>query len=218
MKNEQKYIEVATDEILNPTLEVTKQYLEVCELEYENGKPKVVRINEDYFEDRIAVYFQVKDERYFIEVQLLTKPKIEVYFVWTESAHRVYFTATSKTKSFQELSSFINLKPLKGWSIGERKNFKGKENDFSRVSYEPIENEAYSLDEKLVLLLNELEKDVEGVRNLSKNSKAIISVCRHQYIGGNAGISFNIETINRLSNLNLGIDIDTYIIGNLLKD
>jgi uncharacterized protein DUF4279 len=218
MKKENQYIEKAIEEILNPKFETTKQYLEVCEIKMENGLPKVARINENYFENKVAVYIEVKDERYFIEIHLTKEPEIEVEFVWTESGHRVYLTATSEVLTFKELSEFISkFESLTGWAKGDfRKDGKSKYN-FSRVSFEPIKNEAYGLDEKLELLLNELEKDVEGVRELNENSNAIISVCRHQYISGNAGISFDIETINRLNKLNLGIDIDTYIIGNEIK-
>ena len=218
MKKENQYIEKAIEEILNPKFETTKQYLEVCEIKMESGKPKVARVNENFFENKVAVYIEVKDERYFIEIHLTKEPEIEVEFVWTESGHRVYLTATSGKLSFEELSKFIGeFKPLKGWSKGDiRKNGKSKY-DFSRVYFEPIKNEAYGLDEKLELLLDELEKDIEGVLKLSDNSNAYISVCRHQYISGNAGVGFEIKTINRLNKLNLGIDIDTYIIGNEIK-
>lgn len=218
MKKENQYIEKAIEEILNPKFETTKQYLEVCKIEMENGKPKVARINTDYFENKAAVYIQVKNERYFIEIQLTKEPEIEVESVYTESAHKVYLTATSEKLTFEELSEYISkFEPLTGWSKGDfRKNGKSKY-DFSRVNFEPIKNEAYGLDEKLELLLDKLEKDVEGVLKLSENSNAIISVCRHQYISGNAGVGFEIETIKRLNKLNLGIDIDTYIIGNEIK-
>lgn len=218
MKKENQYIEKAIEEILNPKFETTKQYLEVCEIKMANGIPKVARINENHFEDKVAVYIEVKDERYFIEVHLTKEPEIEVESVWTESGHRVYLTATSEVLTFKELSELIKkFKPLTGWSKGDLgKNGKSIYN-FSRVSFEPIKNEAYGLDEKLELLLNELENDVDGVRKLNENSDAIISICRHQYISGNAGICFNIETVNRLNKLNLGIDIDTYIIGNKIK-
>lgn len=39
----EKFIKNAIEEILNPTLEITKQYLEVLEVEFENGKPKIER-------------------------------------------------------------------------------------------------------------------------------------------------------------------------------
>lgn len=218
MNRQQEYIDKAIDEILNPRFETTKQYLEVCGLEFKNGKPVIARINETHFDDKVAIYFQVKNEPYFIEVHLSKEDNIEVEFVWTESGHRVYLTATSEELAFEELSEFIKeFKPLEGWSKGDLKRNKKSAYDFSRISFEPIKNLAYSLDEKLELLLNELEKNVEGVRNLSKRSNTIISVCRYQYINGNAGIGFDIKTINRLNKLNLGIDIDTYIVGNIIK-
>lgn len=218
MKKENHYIDKAIEEMLNPKLETTKQYLEVCEIEMEHGKPKIARINEHYFENKVAVYIQVRQERYFIEIHLKKEPEVEVEFVGTASGHKVYLTATSEKLTFKELSKFIHkFEPLTGWSKGDLRGNGKSKYDFSRVSFEPIKNEAYGLDEKLELLLEELEKDVEGVRSLSKNSNAIISVCRHQYISGNAGVGFDIETINRLNKLNLGIDIDTYIIGNAIK-
>lgn len=218
MQEIQKYIDTAIEEILNPKFETTKQYLEVCEIEIENGLPKIERVDENHFEDKVIIYFSIKNEKYFIEVHLAKEPKIEVKSVWTESGHRVYLTATSEKLTYGELSNFITkFKPLNGWSKGDfRKNGKLKY-EFSRIHFEPIKNEAFGLNEKLNLLLSELEKDIEGVKMLSKNSNAIISVCRHQYKSGNAGIGFEIETINRLNNLNLGIDIDTYLIGNEIK-
>lgn len=54
-------------------------------------------------------------------------------------------------------------------------------------------------------------------KNLTEMSDTGISIHHQQYIDGNNGINFDIETINRLSKLNLGVDIDQYIFGNELK-
>lgn len=64
----QAYIDKAIEEILKPSLEDTIQYLEVCEIQFENGLPKISRIDDSY-KDMVVVYFEVKDERYFIEVR-----------------------------------------------------------------------------------------------------------------------------------------------------
>lgn len=85
MKNKQKYIDKAIQEILHPEFAVTKQYLEVCEIEIENGLPKIARISENYIENRVIIYFAVKKDEYFIEVYLTKKPEIEVVWVSTES-------------------------------------------------------------------------------------------------------------------------------------
>ena len=216
--NLQSYIDRATEEILNPQFAVTKQYLEVSEVECENGKPKVERVDMNYGDNLVAVYFPFKDERYFLQVNLTKGPEIKVDFVFTENGNRVYFTATSEDLTQEELSANLPFKPLTGWSKGDyRKNGKSQYK-FSRISFEPFESEACDLERQLELLLTELEKDSESVRQLTQKAAAYISVCRHQYISGNAGIHFDNKTIERLAKLNLSVDIDTYIVGNAIKD
>jgi hypothetical protein len=218
MDNEsQIYIDKAREEILHPTFEVTKQYLAVHDVEMEDGLPKVERIDMNFEKNIVSVYFPITKEKFFLEVHLKKEPEVEVSFVWTENAHKSYLTATSENLSFEELSAFIKFRPLEGWSKGEPRKI-GKGNyTFSRISYKPIKSRAYGLEKQLDLLLDELEKDPEGVRKLAEKSNAIISVCRHQYISANAGQHFSNELIQRLAKLNLGIDIDTYLVGNPLK-
>jgi hypothetical protein len=214
----QKYVDKAIEEILNPKFAVTKQYLEVNQVELENGLPKVERIDLDYSDDLVSVYFPFKDEQYFLEIHVTKEPEITVDFVYTESGHSISLTATSENLTYEELAKFLTFRPLTGWSKGDlRKNGKTKYN-FSRVSFDPVKSTAYGLQKQLDLLLTELEKDSESVRQLTENASTCILVCRHQYVSGNAGIHFGINTINRLSKLNVSIDIDTYIVGNPLKD
>jgi Domain of unknown function (DUF4279) len=214
----QKYIDKAIEEILNPEFAVTRQYLEVNEVEFRNGVPKVERVDLDLPDNLVAVYFPFKQERFFLQINLVKTPIIKVDFVYIESGHSTCLTATSEDLTYEELSQSLTLKPLTGWSKGDlRKNGKSKY-DFSRVSFEPFASEAYGLEEQLAILLTELENDVENVRRLTEKATASISICKHQYISGNAGIHFDIETINRLSKLNLSIGIDIYIVGNAIKD
>jgi hypothetical protein len=215
--NIQRYIDKAIEEILHPAFAVTKQYLGVNEVEFENGLPKVERIDLDYGDNLVAVYFPIKDERYFLLVNVARTPEIKVSFVHIQSGNNTYLTATSYELTFDELTKYLKLDPLVGWSKEEQKNRK-PEDRFSRVSFKPFTSEAYELEKQLELLLSELEKDAEGIQRLTEISTTYISVIKHQYVSGNAGIHLDIETINRLSKLNLSIDIDTYIVGNPLKD
>ena len=210
------HIDTAIKELDNPTFNLTKQYLEVMKVEKENGVPKVARIDDKQSDSNI-IYFYIKNEKFFLVVNVSKKKPFEVEWVWIESGHRVYLTATSKKLTYKELSSNLSLSPLSGWSKGEIKQQNQLEYKFSRVSYEPNKNEAYGLEEKLVELLITLEKDTEGVRSLSKIADSYISICKNQYISANKGIHLNMDIISRLNNLNLEIDIDTYICGNELK-
>jgi hypothetical protein len=214
----QIYIDKATEEIVNPAFAVTKQYLEVNEVEFENGKPKVERVDPDYTENLAAVYFSIKNQRYFLQVNLLKTPEIKVDFVHTESGNKTYLTITSEQFTFEELTENLKLKPLTGWTKGEfRKDGKSRYN-FSRVSYDPFTGEAYEPERQIKLLLTELEKYSESIIELTKKAKLYISICKHQYVSGNLGIHFDVETINRIAGLNLSIDIDTYIGGIEIKN
>ena len=210
------YLKKAIEEILNPTLEITKQYLEVLEVELENGKPKVERFEENFNENIIAIYFKIKEERFFLEIHL-NKHTNEVDFVWIQNSHRTYFTATSENLTYPELEKILEKEQTEGWSKGELQKNGNSKYTFSRISFEPTKCEAYELNKQLEILLTELEQKKENIRKLSEIANAKISVCKYQYISANAGISFEKELIERMNNLNLGIDIDTYIVGKEIK-
>lgn len=217
MTDYEKYISIAIQELLEPTFEVTKQYLQVMKVEFEKESPRVARVDLDHVRESIAVYFYIKDERFYIVVNLSKGSLPEVEWVWIESGHRVYLTATSDELMYEELSSCLPFEPLTGWSKGDMRKSGKVANKFTRVSYEPNLNEAYGLEEKLLELLRNLEKSTEAVRKLVEMSSAYISICRHQYISANAGIHLNLDILHRLSALNLELDIDTYIVGNEIE-
>ena len=156
MTEEKQYINTAVEELLNPTFEATKQYIEVLEVQTKNGKTEIARVN--FSDDLVSVYFKVKDETFFLVINVTKDEKPEPAGTWVESAHRVYLTATSENLSFQELRELLNLSPLTGWPKGEKRPNGKSEYPFSRVSFEPNENEAFNLKEKLTELLTEIEK------------------------------------------------------------
>ncbi|CAM3555216.1 DUF4279 domain-containing protein [Aequorivita lipolytica] len=214
MKNE--LIAKAISEIEKPTFGTTKQYLEVHNVEMENGKPKVERVDFESFEETNVVYFPIEDELFFLSVYF-SKENNEITNVGTENGNQVVLTAVSENLTFEQLAELTKLNGLSGWSINDdRKIGKGKYT-FSRLTFEPIRSRAYDLETKLKLLLTELEKDRNGIKSLAENADVIISVHNQMYISGNKGIHLDVGTINRLDKLNLGIDIDQYIFGNELK-
>ena len=214
LKNE--LIRKAISEIENPTFGTTEQYLEVLNVENENGKPKIERIDFTSFDTVNIVYFPIQDEPFFLTVHF-DKKSNELLGVGTENGSQVYLTVTSENLTFKQLSELTNLTGLTGWSVNDnRKIGKGKYN-FSRLSFEPIKSRAYDLEVKLKLLLTDLEKDINGIKKLTEMADAIISIHHQQYIDGNKGIHFDKETIMRLSKLNLGIDIDQYVYGKELN-
>ena len=209
-------IDKAISEIENPTFATTKQYLGVHSVELENGKPKVERVDFESFDQTNAVYFPIQNELFFLVVYF-NKENNDLNGVGTENGHKVYLTATSEHLTYNDLSELTKLKPLSGWSKNDlRINGKSK-HTFSRISFEPIKSQAYDLGQKLKLLLDELEKDKSGVKNLTQKADAYISVCSHIFIEGNKGIVLDREIIKKMSDLNLSIGIAQYVQGNEFK-
>jgi len=67
------YIDSAIKELYNPTFNLIKQYLEVMEVEKESGIPKVARIDDKQSDSDVMIYFHVKDERFFIVINVTKK-------------------------------------------------------------------------------------------------------------------------------------------------
>lgn len=96
MTEEKRYIETAIEELLNPTFERTKQHVEVLEVQSENGKPEIARVT--FSDDLVSIYFKVKDEKFFLVINVTKDEKPEPAGTWVESGHRIFLTATSEIK------------------------------------------------------------------------------------------------------------------------
>ena len=211
-------VRIARKELLEPEFAVTEQYLEVMELELADGLPVVARIEPPDQDGIAVVYFSIQEEDFFIAVSVKTAQQMPgVGFVWVESGHRVYLMVTSSKLNYAELSETLGLPHLSGWSKGEITRSGNSAYQSTCVHYEPITSLAYSLEDKLEKLLVDLESKKSLSAALAEQERAVICVCKYQYISGNAGISFSPGVISRLSRLNLEVDIDTYISGQEIR-
>lgn len=210
------YKKIADSVIDNPTWELAKQIFSVNSIQKDGNEYCLDRyfINND--EKIIDLYYKIVDEKHFVLIRIDIESK-SIDWVTTVNSNRCYLTATSKYLSLKELSEITKLQYTSGWSKGDKISY-GRVCTYSRINFEPIEKTSYETEDILTLLLNELEKDRNGVLELTKNSHAYISICKYQYISGNTGTSLSVEIINRLNALNLGIDIDMYIVGNEFKN
>ena len=83
----------------------------------------------------------------------------------------------------------------------------------SSIYFELLETECYETEEAIEKLLDKLSEDKQGIKELIKHSNAVIEICKNQYVSANAGMAFSKELLQRLSEFEIGIDIDTYICG-----
>ena len=206
------YIENAVKEIDSPEFAHTKQILEVNEVETENGKYKIEKIMEH--ENQVHIFFKIKDEKYFLCISL-DKQSGKVIFPSIRNSNYCYLYATSETKSLEELASYTKIKYTKGYSKGDiikRANTQ-KIVKVSSIYFELLETECYETEEAIERLLDKLSEDKQGIKELIKHSNAVIEICKNQYVSANAGMAFSKELLQRLSEFEIGIDIDTYICG-----
>ena len=209
---EKQLLEKVISEINNPNFESTREYLNVFEIELEEGKPKVQLIERDVYDDIAVVFVKIKQEPFFLAFSF-SKENLELIGTYTENSNQIYFTATSKTMTFKQLSEMTKLTNLKGWSFDQLRPSGKSKYGFSRISYEPIENRAYDFETKLNRLVSDLKSDAEGVIRITTSANAIVSIHHQMHTSANKGIIFKNQIIKSLGELNLGIDIDQYVYG-----
>lgn len=205
-----KYIECAIREIEEQSFELTKQYLKANAIQKEKNRYAIERISEQT--EDITIYFKLYREKYFLGI-CIDKNVIEVTWVFIENSNECHLTASSDCLGLEELSRHLPFKYSKGWSKGEISNNGKSHQAFSCIFFEILPSHCYDTEEALSLLLNQLAKHKEAVDKLSNVSNLCISICKHQYLSSNAGLHLSADLIRRLSEFNLAVDIDTYIVG-----
>ena len=212
-------IEKAINEIQIQEFGTTKQILEIHEVIYENGKPKVIRVDRENNDGTAVVYFQITGEKFHLAVWLDTYPKVLVRSVDTENYNSVYLRIVSDHLNFQELASMTKLQPTSGWNKGDvRKSGKSFYN-FSALNFEP-NPEPDEFNDKLKKLLDYIDEDKEGMTNLFGKSYALIQIATIFHNGNTmlGGHHLDKATIKRISSYNLEIDFDLYAEGKFFKD
>ncbi|HBI00702.1 MAG TPA: DUF4279 domain-containing protein [Flavobacterium sp.] len=211
---DQQAIELIEKEFKEKTLGVTEQYLEIHSPIYADNKLKVDRIDRDRKDEIIIAYLPVLDERFYFAVYIDTKTN-EVTGVDTEAYHRVYFIATSEILSADTLKAMTHLKPTEYWSKGDLRKSGKSNHTFSCLKFLP-NPEPDEFEDKLKKLLNLLEQDKIGIKQLAEKAKGFISVAMdiHNGNGMIGGHTIDINDIRRMNELGLSISFDLYVGGN----
>jgi hypothetical protein len=200
-------------EFKDKTLWTTEQYLEIHKPIYMENKLKVDRIDRDRKDGQIIAYLPVLDEKFFFAVYIDTNTA-EITGVGTEAYHRVYFRATSETLSIDELQAMTRLTPTEFWTKGDLK-INGR-STYTFSNFEILPNpEPDEFEDKLKKLLNFLEQDNDGVRQLVDHAGGYIQVAMDFHYGNGMIGGPNIETddIKRMNDLGLSINFDLYVGG-----
>ncbi len=204
--------QIAIGEVLNPTFELTKQYLQSNCLCFENNLPYIedVEINKD--KNTAAVYFPIKKEQFYFVIYV---ENLEVEWMGMSAGNRVYLFANSEEISTEQIVDFLGFEPTEKWNmndpIGCNSNFKHKNNG---IMYEPIHKMTGEVETKLGNLLDNLLPYKEAIIELSHKASIEIQVTYYGHKDQMWGINLDAKTIKKLSELELAIDVDLYAGGN----
>ena len=209
-------IQKAIEELKEKSFGVTEQFLDIHEVVYENDMPKVARVDTEKEDGTAIVYFPIKNEKFYLAIYLDTIPQVSVKYVGTENCNRVYLGVSSQKFSSQELTEMTKLKVTKGHSNGDKRGSVYWK--YSKVCFEP-NPEPDEFEDKLKKLLDYLESDKEGIEQLADKAEVWIQVAQEFHIGNTmiGGSFIDKECIKRISDLNLSIDFDFFVGGNLYK-
>ena len=193
----------------------TEQYLEVMEILYENSSPVIARIETADTND-IAVYFKIKDENFYYTHYFSSKNNaLELTGIDVTAANQVYLRIYAENLSIEEIEAIISFVPSKRYIKGMKDVFMPV-HSMNRLDFEVDDTTSGNFEQKLHLLLNELEPHKDEL-NLLKDRGCHIYVTAYweAYIGNKmlGGIYLDRELISKLNNLNLEIDFDIYTSG-----
>lgn len=221
-KLKEQIIAKAIEEIEQQNFAITEQLFEIHKVVYKEGKPVIARIDLENEEQGAIVYCPIEGEKFYMAIYVDITPEVEVRWIGTEANFSVYFCGGSETLNAESIISMSNLEPTQYWSKGE-KRYKHIDNDakwrFSKVIYEP-NPEPDEFEDKIVKLLDYLERDKEGVRKIVDQYNGYIQVAAMFHNGNSmlGGVHLDVEIMKRLTALNLEIDFDLYAEGNLFKE
>jgi hypothetical protein len=214
---DEQVLEIVTKEFQTKSLGVTEQLLEIHSPVYVDGKIKIDRIDRERDDQTIIAYLPVLKQNFYFAVCISTdKDDESVYTVYSETNNNVYFCALSYELSEQELKAMTKLIPTESWNIGDVRPPLKVKYKFSSLVLRP-NPEPDEFEDKLKKLLDFLEQDKEGILKLVENAQGYIQVHMKFHNGNTCLNGFNIgmENIRRMNDLNLSIDFDLYVEGEL---
>jgi hypothetical protein len=194
---------------------MTRQYLQVLQIERQNGLPEIVSIRRDG--ENYVAYVKVKDHSFYMAFTI-DCDNGDVMFVDSSPQVLIHYSVRSDTVSVEQLKQLTHLSPTNMMKKGDsyllglhKKIYEYNGLEFS-CSGEPGE-----VDEKLRLFLSYLSSDADGIKSLVQETgenKVWITVIYHIGTGMFSGLFLTTDNIKSLANLDLEVVVDLYAVGN----
>lgn len=199
---------------------MTRQYLKILEVKYEDNKPKIAKIEIDDRQNQATAYVEIENESLYLEFIFDTTDKIQITTIDTIPFIGISFMPTSEELTLEELLKITIIKPTNAIAKGDFFSSGKFQYTYNGLVYETY-SEPGRIEKKLKYLLDILEADLEGIKELSRltSTKDIfVTIVYHIGNGNFTGLYVDNEIINRLSKLGLELTFDIYATGDKFDD
>lgn len=213
MLQEQDIRRLAIDEVVNPSFEVTKQYLRWNKLVFEAGKPVIDDVIIEEGGTGAQVFFPVLGEQYYFVVHADIGQEISVRWCGMSAGNTVELLVVSDSIPLSVLMEQLDIVPTCRWEKGERRSAVGVVQKDNRFIYSLTNKRTGNVEDKLKALTSFLMPRRERMIQLAESTTMEISIAYYGYSSEMWGIHLDAETLSTVTHLGLSIDIDLYASG-----
>jgi hypothetical protein len=205
---EETVVEIAKQELAKPTLSDVARLLKVHKLAMVNDQLSSARVKIDDKNQRAQVYFDIEDEPYYFVLTVDYENKT-IGSVYIETKYRVYLRIISNDIPPSYITNCIGIIPTE---TGLKKAHHKEGMNFWH--FEPQKDIPDTVECKLEYLLDTIENKKQNLISLeSQNCIAVIEICYEGYTDWLSGLHFDFDSLKRIVDLGLHIDIDMYASG-----
>lgn len=168
------------------------------------SEPLIARTDYDETDGSIVVYFAIDNHSYFLSVQIDPEPTPVVRGVSLAAGNECYLICFSTIHPLSSLLAATHLTPTEQWTMEAG----GRSSGMTIKTPMPLANR---VDHNIAILLNLLEEDMDGIRQLATMASTFIQVHWYGPLQGIPPIHLTPETIQRLAALSVAVDFDLYV-------
>jgi hypothetical protein len=156
--------QIISEEINAKTWGVTRQFLEIHDVVYQEDQALIERIDRDRPDGAVVAYLSVKDQKFHLAMIVEDRPAPAITGVYIEPYSSVYFRAFSDSLDLARLAAYTELTPTASWHKGDSRGLSSAIHRYNSLRFEP-NPEPDTFEDKLDKLLDFLEQDPDGIRS-----------------------------------------------------
>lgn len=216
----EKIAQLVTRELINPTLDMTKQILNVLQTEIFEDSFIIERIEIDDVKKEVVAYVIIRETGYYLEFIYKLADSIELCSVDTKPSIDISFFPTSETLTVDELQKLTKIQPHRTINKGELFSNGKLQYNYNGLEFLSAKGPG-NITFKMNSLLDLLETDIIGIKELSNQTECrnlFVTISYHVGNGNFTGLWLEKEIINRLSKFDFELTFDIYARGVKFED